>query len=151
MRLSTLFSICVALCLVGCGGSNDSTASKNVAVLNSPLATVIQLQSAERAGDIETALNYLDVDRAYRNYVDDQYPLPIDVWTSQVRFFHSLSQSKKFTNEFRYEKYDIVESLDGNTCIVEFHVKDSTAQPHISRYVLELDASWKVVAVEWIK
>jgi hypothetical protein len=118
--------------------------------INSPLTTVIKLQSAETLANFEEAKKYIDVKKTYG--IDSPSISPEKVWRSKVLFFHNLGKDKKFTNVFKYYDYDINESINGNYASVSFISISREAK--IKEIIYELVKNregWVVVGIKYIK
>lgn len=147
---SSLFLLSLFVLFGGC--ANEERARDDRAdTVDSPLVTVIKLELTENAGDFDAARAFIDVDEAYGPYVSSEYPRPDDVWKMMVNFHNSLARDKKFTNAFGYHNYDVVEYPKEDRHVVDFRAKDRSDRIRVIRYVLERDAAWKVVGIEWIK
>ena len=148
---SSLFLLSLFVLSGGCAKEERLRDDGRADTVDSPLVTVIKLELTENAGDFDAARAFLDVDEAYGPYVSSEYPRPDDVWKSMVNFHNSLARDKKFTNAFGYHNYDVVEYPKGDRHVVDFRAKDRSDRIRVIRYVLERDAAWKVVGIEWVK
>jgi hypothetical protein len=120
------------------------------AQINSPLVTVIKLQSAETVADFKAAKNYIDINRVYSKYPESESPEK--EWKSMVEFFYNLGQDNKFTNSFKYYTYEIKEEIDNNKATVSFLSKNPKSSIKKITYELELqEKKWLIVGIEYTK
>lgn len=68
--------------------------------MESPLAIVIKLISAESFADFDEARKYINLEKVYSNYTDTLSAE--QAWKNQVLFFYNLGKDKKFTNNFKW-------------------------------------------------
>ncbi len=119
---------------------------KNMQTTNSPLATVIKLQAAEFLMDYTEAKNYIDVKSVYggKNIPDSSVE---QAWIEMTSFM-SNSTDKKFTRQFKYYDYDVIEATNENKAEVIFKPKN-TINKGIT-YKLELrDNKWIVYEIDY--
>ena len=117
---------------------------------NSPLAVVIKLQAAETLADFEEARKYIDIEKVFSNQPDSVNPEV--AWKESVMFFYNLGQNKKFTNVFKYYKYDIHETISKDRATVSFKALSSGDIIKEILYRLELYKNeWKVIDIDYIK
>lgn len=115
-----------------------------------PLMTVINLKSAESVGDFENAKNYIDVQEVYAQYADSKSPE--EEWKQMVNFFTTLSQDNKFTNCFKYYKYNITEVIEENKANVIFESKNKQSQLKKITYSLKKrNEFWIVTGITFDK
>jgi len=137
------FLILLWLILVAISCNNK----KNMQAQNSPLATVVKLQTAEFLMDYDEAKKYIDINSVYgrENLVDSLSPE--QAWIEMVTFM-SNSTDKKFTRQFKYFDYDVIETMDGNKAEVFFKPKN-IANKGIT-YKLELRKNnWIVYEIDY--
>jgi len=138
---SILFSI-VLLALISC----DSKMSQ----IESPLAIVIKLISAETLADFDEAKKYIDLDKVYSNHIDTLSAE--QAWRNQVLFFYNIGKDKKFTNNFKYYNYIIKEEQKEENAKVIFesiHPEESISK--ILYTLIRHNKTWEVVKIEYIK
>ena len=137
-----VFFILILMVLVSC---NNKTSQ-----IESPLAIVIKLISAESLADFDEAKKYIDLEKVYASHPDTLSAE--QAWKSQVLFFYNIGKDKKFTNNFKYYDYIIKEELKEKNAEVVFesiHPEDS-----ISKIVYKLiqdDKTWRVVKIDYLK
>jgi hypothetical protein len=120
--------------------------------INSPLATVIKLNAAESLMNFDEARKYQDVDKIYGKDTGGDKLSAEDVWKEKLEFFYNLGKDKKFTNQWKYFDYDIVEKITNNTAEVILKSKDQEANLQEIRYKLEMrQGSWIVVDIDFKK
>lgn len=118
--------------------------------IESPLITVIKLQSAEAFADFNAAKEYIDVKKAYT--FEGSTITPDSAWKEVVLFNYKLGQDKKFTNVFAYHDYDIEENENANKAEIIFTSKEHTSSVKKIIYKLELaDNKWVVVKIDYVK
>jgi len=119
--------------------------------MESPLVTVIKLNSAESLANFEEARKYLDVEKVYSKSAEGGKS-PEQAWKEYVQFNYNLGQDKKFTNIFKYYDYEIKEELHQNKAEVTFEALSSKSKIQRIVYHLEMyDDRWKVVDKEYLK
>lgn len=119
--------------------------------LESPLATIIKMQSAEQLLEFEEAKKYVDVNKIYKD-PDNDTASAEDIWKSMLVFQNNLGKSNKFTNQVKYFNYHIVESVNGENAEVFFNAKDRDATIQSIIYKLTLiNGSWIVNSIEYKK
>jgi len=117
---------------------------------NSPLAIVVKLQAAETLADFEEAKKYIDVDKVYSNHPDSISPE--EAWKESVTFLYNLGKDKKFTNVFKYYKYDIRETIMKDKATVSFKALSRGDSIKEILYRLELYKNdWKIIGIDYIK
>jgi hypothetical protein len=127
-----------------------SMACNNENKANSPLAIVIKLQAAETLADFEEAKKYIDVEKVYSNHPDSINPE--EAWKESITFFYNLGNDKKFTNVFKYYKYDIREAITKDKATVSFKALSSGDSIKEILYTLELYKNdWKIIGIDYIK
>jgi outer membrane cobalamin receptor len=138
---SIFFSL-VSMIVVSC--------NSKMTQIESPLAIVIKLISAESFANFDEAKKYIDVKKVYSNDIDTLSAE--QAWKSQVLFFYNIGKDKKFTNNFKYYNYLIKEEQKGENAEVVFesiHPEES-----ISKILYTLNRhnkTWEVVKIEYIK
>ena len=119
--------------------------------MESPLVTVIKLNSAESLLDFEEARKYLDVEKVYSKNKEANVSAE-QAWKEYIRFGYNLGQDNKFTNAFKYHNYNIKESQSGNKGKVVFEALNSKSKIREIIYHLEsIEGRWKVVDIEYVK
>ena len=132
------------LLIIGTGCSNKT----NIQSKNSPLASVVKLKAAEFLLDFEEGKKYIDINSVYggKNKVDSLSPE--QTWKNLVSFL-SGSIDKKFTRQFQYYDYDIIETVHPKKAEVMFKSKASSNMSII--YKLELRKEvWIVYEIDYI-
>lgn len=126
---------------------------KNNPNMESPLATVVKLESAEAIRDYDAARKLIDVEKVYSKIARESNKTPESVWKEFVEFNSSIGNSSpKFTTSFPFHKYKITE-LNKKTCseVKLTSLEDGQSIREII-YKLELkDGAWIVTCVEYIK
>jgi len=119
--------------------------------IESPLTAVIKMHSAEQLLEFEEAKKYVDVNKIYKDPTNDSMTAE-DVWKSMLVSENNLSNSRKFTNQFKYFNYDITELITGANAEVIFKSKSENAsiQSIIYQLVLGKD-NWIVNSIEYKK
>lgn len=141
--MKTQLIIASIFLLVSCNTKTD---------MESPLVTVIKLNSAESLADFEEARKYIDVEKVYTKNIQGNKS-PEQAWKEYVQFSYDLGQDKKFTNAFKYYNYRITESQHQNKAEVTLDAL-SSSKAKIQRIVYHLELyedRWKVVDVEYLK
>lgn len=116
-----------------------------------PLASVVKLISAQSMGYVEVAKEYIDVKKVYSKHIGDSIDYD-KFFAEQVGFMSSTTDSRKFTNHFKYFNYRISEIQNGSTAKVEFRSKDREASLQGIIYDLEnRDCEWIVVGIVYEK
>lgn len=116
-------------------------------ITGTPLESVIKLQSAESLLNFEEAKKYIDLKKVFKDN-----PESADVekeWKEMITFFYNLGKDKKFTNQFEYYDYKIVQSIDKNRAEVKF-IPNRKNKKKIF-YSLELkNNTWIVIDIKHI-
>jgi hypothetical protein len=118
--------------------------------IESPLAIVTKLISAESLADFQEAKKYIDVEKVYSKYKDTLSAE--QAWKNEVLFFYNIGKDKKFTNIFRYYDYIIKEEYEGENAKVVF--ESIHPEQSVSKIIYTLtrhDKTWEVVGIEYIK
>ena len=138
---SLLFSLAI-MALVSC--------NSKMSQMESPLAIVIKLISAESFADFDEAKKYIDLEKVYSNHTDTSSAE--QAWRSQVLFFYNIGKDKKFTNHFRYYNYVITEEQKGENAEVTFEsIHPEEGIYKIVYTLIRHDNTWEVVKIEYIK
>jgi len=141
IRIRIYICVLVSFLFLSCSNNIKETNIK-------PLVTVINLQSAESIGDFVNARNYIDVDEVYSKYTKS----PEQEWRQMVVFFNTISKDNKFTNCFKYYKYDITEKITKNKASIIFESKNQQSQIKKITYSLEIrNQKWVVVGINFEK
>ena len=129
-----------------------SCQNKKMQTLNSPLVSVIKLNTSEVAMNFEEAKKYQDINKIYSKYLDSNNTNPEDVWKGKITFSYNLAKDKKFTNQWEYFDYDITETIDGNNAEVILKSKKNDSNLQSITYKLTLEkATWIVNEIEYKK
>ncbi|MCX6206176.1 MAG: hypothetical protein NTZ19_07995 [Bacteroidetes bacterium] len=138
---SIFFSL-VLMVLVSC--------NSKMTQLESPLAIVIKLISAESLANFEEAKKYIDIEKVYSSNIDTLSAE--QAWKNKTLFFYNIGKDKKFSNNFKYYNYIIKEEQNRENAEVVFesiHPEDS-----INKIIYTLNQhnkAWEVVKIEYIK
>lgn len=121
--------------------------------MESPLATVIKLETAESYKDFETARKFIDVEKVYAKTAKGENKTAEIIWKEFIEFNYALGNSSaKFTSSFPFHKYKIAEIITGNTSEVKLSGIESGQKIKEIIYRLELqNSSWIIVAIDYIK
>ena len=114
---------------------------------NSPLATVIKLHSAEFLMNYAEAKNYININSVYgaKNLTDNLSPE--QAWIEMVSFM-SNSTDKKFTRQFKYYDYDVIETINSNRAEVFFKPKNNANKGITYKLELRKD-NWIVYEIDF--
>jgi len=116
----------------------------------SPLAVVIKLISAESFANFDKAKEYIDLESVYSNHPDTLSAE--QAWKNQVTFFYNLAKDNKFTNNFKYYNYNIIERQEGQTAVVIFESMDRGDRiREISYTLIRSNKAWIIVKIDYIK
>lgn len=141
MKAKSLMILYLLFVVFGCNNK------KNLQTKNSPLASVVKLNAAEFLLDYEEAKNYIDINSVYgaKNQTDNLSPE--QRWKKLVSFM-SGSTDKKFTRQFQYYNYDIIENVHLSKAEVMFKPKSNANMSII--YKLELRNNvWIVYEIDY--
>lgn len=117
-----------------------------------PLMTVIKLQSAESLKQYDIAKKYLDVNKVYGELSTEASKTPEEVWTEFIEFNYSLGQSKKFSNTFKYHEFEIIEKVNQDSSVVRFIPYNQEARiKSITYHLLRIDNLWRVIQIDYKK
>lgn len=141
MKQKVFIILCSLFLVIGCANK------KSMKNINSPLATVVKLQAAEFLMDYAEAKNYIDVNSVYggKNLIDSLPPE--QAWMQMVSFM-SNSTDKKFTRQFKYYDYDVIESINSNKAEVFFKPKNSVNKGIAYKLELRKDV-WIVYEIDY--
>lgn len=116
----------------------------------SPLITIIKLNSAEEGKKYDEALKYIDVNSVYDEYAKEENNNALDLWKEKIEIQYNLGQDKKFNNNFCYYEYDIIEIINNQKAIVTFKNKNSKASIKEIVYMLSYtNNKWIVMKIEY--
>lgn len=140
--MKNLIIITLAFMTLGCKGQVD-------AKKESPLATVIKLQSAEALMNLDEAEKYIDVEKVYARYSESNNPK--EEWKKMLSFLYNIGGTNKFTNQFKYFNYDIEQVINESNATVSFISIDKDACIKQITYTLSEidDGRWKIIAIEY--
>lgn len=135
--LSLFFAFC----------SCNINSNKNVVII-SPLETVVKFISAESFLDTIEAKQYIDIDKVYGKYADNNLSAQ-KVWEDKLTFNYNLGKDKKHTNHFKFYKYDFEEIIKGNESKIIFISKNKEASIKKIEYSLIFDnqKKWKIIGI----
>ncbi len=140
MKKKLLSSFILIISLMSCIRAQDDT----------PLITVIKLQSAERILNFEAAKRYIDINRVYSKHPESTSPEK--EWRTMLEFFYNIGQDNKFTNAFDYHAYRIQEEIKKNKAVVSFISENPKSGIKKIKYTLELQENrWVVVDIKYVK
>ena len=126
-----------------------SCRSQNDVMKNTPIVTVIKLQSSEALLNFDEAKRYIDIEKVYGKNPESKNPQ--EEWKEMIAFFYNLGNDKKFTNQFKYFNYDITEIIESSKSKVKF--KNINKDSRIKEIIYTLDKlhnSWIVVDIEYV-
>lgn len=121
--------------------------------MESPLAIVIKLETAESCKDYKTARNFIDVEQVYSTVAKQENKKAEDVWKEFVEFNYSIgNSSNKFTSTFPFHKYKIIETINGDMSVVSLLGTDEGQKIKEITYKLKVqNKSWKIVSIDYKK
>ncbi|GAB4259853.1 MAG: hypothetical protein Kow0079_16840 [Vicingaceae bacterium] len=127
--------------------------SKDVTLMESPLAIVIKLEAAESCKDYDAARNFIDVEQVYSSVAKQEGRAVEDVWKEFVEFNYSIgNSSNKFTSTFPFHKYKIIETINGDMSEVKLLGTEEGRRIKEITYKLTVqNKSWKVVSINYKK
>jgi hypothetical protein len=116
--------------------------------IESPLISIVKLESAISYGDKETARLYIDVDRVYGEIAKKESKSSEQIWSEMMNSKSEPSKSKKIINSFPFHKYHYIEEIiDKNNATVSLIPSFDNRGVY---YKLELqDNRWVVVLIKW--
>jgi hypothetical protein len=118
--------------------------------MESALAIVVKLISAEKVANIDEAKKYIDVESLYGGLTDTISAESI--WEKKVLFFYKLGKNKKFTNNFPYHDYIIKEEYKEAEAKITFEATNDEDPVIKIIYSLEIDKQkWRVVKIDYVK
>lgn len=124
--------------------------NNKVLKVNSPLVSIIKLQSSEALGDFNEAKKYQDIDKLYGEYAKEVSTTPIRYWMDYVASNNKLGRDNKFTNQIKYFNYDIEEAINGDSSEVIFNNKNRSDRIQAIIYSLKLiDSTWILQKIEY--
>ena len=138
---SIMFGI-IFLTLISC--------NSKMSQIESPLATVIKLISAESLANFDEAKIYIDVEKVYANNIDTLSAE--QAWKNEVLLLYNIGKDKKFTNIFKYYNYTIKEEQKGENAEVIFesiHTEESISK--IIYSLIRKTKKWVIVRIEYKK
>ena len=111
-----------------------------------PFMTVVKLKSAEQFLAYDEAMQYIDVKKVYAKSED-----PISDWKKMLIFYYNIGKDPKFTNSFKYYKYEIIENIQNNQAFVTF-IDENKSSIKETKYTLEnRNNTWVVVGIKYKK
>jgi hypothetical protein len=111
--------------------------------INSPLVSIIKLQSSEALEDFEEARKYQDITNLYGEYAKEMSVSPEKYWMDHVKSNNMLARDKKFTSQIKYYNYNIEEVINGKLAEVIFSNKIKSDRVRSIIYELKLtDSKW---------
>ncbi len=115
----------------------------------SPFGVVVKFITAESLMDTIQAKKYIDIERVYKKYIDEENTTAQNVWESKLLFSYNLSLDNKFTNYFPFHEYDFKEIRNNNKSSILFTDKNVKASIESIEYLLELDENenWIIVDI----
>lgn len=124
--------------------------NSKMSISNSPLASVIKIQSSEALGDFDEAKKYQDINKLYSQYAKEVSVAPERYWIDFVTANNKLGRDKKFTSQVKYFNYNIEEVINGNESKVFFYNKNKSDRVQAIIYDLKLlDSTWVLQKIEY--
>ncbi len=140
--MKNLIIILLVVLSLSCNG-------QDVNMKDTPIITVIKLQSSEVLLNFDEAKRYIDVEKVYGKNPESKDPQ--EEWKEMVTFFYNIGTNKKFTNQFKYFDYNIIEMTNGSTAKVNFTAINNEVMIKEIVYSLDkLNDRWKVVSIQYI-
>lgn len=132
---------------------NDKQNSGGTIDIESPLAIVLKLETAESFKDYETAKKFVDLGKTYGRIAKENNKDPETVWKEYVEFNYAVGNSSpKFINIFPFHKYKISESNKKN--YFEVKLTSLNVEQKIKQVVYSLELrgkQWMIVGIDYIK
>ena len=126
-----------------------SCKKQNVSMKETPIITVIKLQSSEALLNFDEAKKYIDIEEVFGKNPESKNPQ--EEWKEMVTFFYNLGNNKKFTNQFKYFNYNITETINSSKSKVKFKSINQESRIKEIIYSLDkLDNRWIVVDIQYI-
>ncbi|OYU79340.1 MAG: hypothetical protein CFE23_14640 [Flavobacterium sp. BFFFF1] len=127
--------------------------SKKINVDSTPLSTVVKFISSESFIDTVEAKKYIDIEKVYSKYIDNENASAQKVWENRIAFLSNLSNDKKFTPHFKFYNYTISEQNSKKISKITFTSKRPNEGIKAIEYSLALDAgeNWKIIDIEYRK
>lgn len=126
-----------------------SCKSQNNVMKDTPIVTVIKLQSSEALLNFNEAKRYIDIEKVYGKNPESKNPQK--EWQEMVTFFYNLGNNNKFTSQFKYFNYDITEIIESSKSKVKFKSINKDSQIKEIIYTLDkLNNNWIVVDIEYV-
>jgi len=126
----------------GCKNKNE--------IINSPLSSVIKLETAEELGEFEVAKKFINIDRVYSSFAKEKLTTPENYWREYINGINALAEDPKFTNKIKYYDYDIIEIVKGKSaCVI---LKGKQKNIHIKEIIYSLEKiknNWVVQKIEY--
>ncbi|WP_411032227.1 hypothetical protein [Spongiimicrobium sp. 3-5] len=136
-----LLIIFITILTLGCKRQTNMTKE-------SPLISVIKLQAAESIMNLDEAEKYIDVEKVFEKYPDSNNPR--EEWKEMLTFLYNIGNTKKFTNQFKYYNYTVVEEIGESTATVNFIALNTDANIKEIVYTLVIvNDMWKVVGIDY--
>lgn len=137
--------VLLLIIIVTAGCSRDS-----VEEINSPLATVIKLESAISMGDSDIALEYIDIMEVYGDLAEEQNTEVEKIWNELISFNVTLNNEKKFTSTFPFHKYTFSQEFDGQDYAnVRFISLKESGIKNQSYKLNKSSTGWRVVSISY--
>ncbi|UOB17664.1 hypothetical protein [Abyssalbus ytuae] len=141
--MKNLIMILLVVLSVSCNGQDNN-------MKDTPIVTVIKLQSSEALLNFDEAKKYIDVEKVFGENPESKKS-PQEEWKEMVTFFYNLGDNKKFTNQFKYFNYNITETIDVSNAKVKFAAINQDS--HIKEIIYSLDKikdRWKVTNIQYV-
>ena len=123
---------------------------KNASSVNSPLVSIIKLQSSEVLEEFDEAKKYQDINKLYGKYAEELSVSPEKYWMDYVTSKNKLGRDKKFTNQVKYFDYNIEEFINGDESRVIFNSRDKSDRMQAIIYDLKLvNSNWVLQKIEY--
>jgi hypothetical protein len=124
--------------------------NNKISRVNSPLASIIKIQSSEALGDFNEAKRYQNINKLYGEYGKEFSISPEKYWIDYVVANNKLARDKKITNQVKYFNYDIEEDINGDKSKVTFNNKNKSDRVQAIIYDLKwVDSIWMLQKVEY--
>jgi hypothetical protein len=120
--------------------------NKELKIIDSPIVTVVKLESAIYCGDFEASKEFIDLDQFFSHLGNYEKKNIEANWQKYVRFTHKMAKNKKFINTFPFHKYKIKEKIKGHFSEVILIEKEN-GTTHNFKLSLQ-NGNWKVISFD---
>jgi len=126
-----------------------SCEEQNISMKETPIITVVKLQSSEALLNFDEAKKYIDIEEVFGKNPESKNPQ--EEWREMVTFFYNLGNNKKYTNQFKYFNFNITETINSSKSKVKFKSINQESRIKEIIYSLDkLDDRWIVVDIQYI-